>query len=79
MASTVSLRQVEELATELPFSDQQRLIERMTRRLQVQEQEQVRASAFLKTCLEGPVRPAAGMDSGKEIAAIRAERGEGLS
>jgi len=38
-----------------------------------------RAEAFLKTCLENPVRPTAGMDAGEEIDAMRTERGDDLS
>ena len=78
MTGMVTLRQVEELAAALPPSDQQRLIERMTQRLDARHDDVARAEAFLQRCLASPVRPSAEMDAGEEIAAMREERGDDL-
>jgi hypothetical protein len=78
MTGRVTLRQVEELVAALPLPDQQRLIERMAQRLNARRDDMARAEAFLKACLESPVRPAAEMDAGEEIAAMREERGDDL-
>lgn len=79
MSGTMALRQVEELAEALPLPEQQRLIERMTRRLQARQEGLARAEAFLKTCMECPVHPTGQMDAGEEIARMRQERGDNLS
>jgi len=76
--SAVTLGQVEALVEALPLRDQQRLIDRISERLAARQDYFAGAEAFLKTCLENPVRPAAGMDAGKEIAALREERGDPL-
>lgn len=79
MTSTVTLGEVEELAAALPLPDQQRLVEWMSERLATRENTLASARAFLKICLENPVRPASEMDSGAEIAVMREERGKELS
>ncbi|MCW3051596.1 MAG: hypothetical protein JWN14_766 [Chthonomonadales bacterium] len=79
MTDTMTLGQVEELVVALPLPDQQRLIERISERLEAQPDYIARAEAFLKTCLENPVRPIAVMNAGEETAAMRAERGDDLS
>lgn len=78
MSGTMTLRQVEELAATLPAQDQKHLVERISKRLLEGQDHFARAQAFLTTCLENPVRPAAGMDAGEEIAAMREERGDWL-
>lgn len=72
--SAVTLGQVEAL----PPQDQQRLIDRISERPAARQDYFAGAEAFLKICLENPVRPAAGMDAGEEIAAMREERGDQL-
>ena len=78
MTSAVTLGQVEALAVALPVRDQQRLIERISERIAVRQDYFTRARAFLKTCLESPVRPASGMDAGEEMRTMREERGDEL-
>ena len=74
----VTFGQVEAMAEALPIQDQQRLIDRIGERLASRQDYFVRAEAFIKTCLENPVRPALGMDAGEEIEDMRNERGNEL-
>ena len=78
MTGMVTLGQVEELAAALPLLEQERLIERITQRINARRDDRVQAEAFLKACLESPVRPASAMDAGEEMAAMREERGDDL-
>ena len=75
----MTLEQIEKLVEALPLQDQQRLVGSVSERLMVHEDYFARAQAFLKTCIENPIRPAAAMDSGVEIASMREERGDQLS
>lgn len=84
--SALTFGQVEEMVEALPLQDQERLIQRTGERLASRQEYFARAEAFIKTCLESPVRPKSSngldvlglMDVGKEIAEMRDERGDQL-
>jgi len=84
--AAVTYSQVAEMVDALPLHDQQRIVQRIGDRLATQQEYFVVAAAFLKHCLENPIRPESSasldgqklLDSGKEIADMREERGDQL-
>jgi len=74
----VTLGQIEELVEALPLLEQQRLVQSVNGRLTAQQGNFSHMQAFLKACVENPVRPSVRMDSGEELAAMRDERGSQL-
>jgi hypothetical protein len=71
--SAVTLEQIVGMVEALPTPDQERLVARLNERLASRQEYFARAEAFITTCLENPIVPACGMDSGIAIAEMRDE------